>query len=100
MYKDIKKRRISQNKSFRKRQSFSRLKCIELLGNKCKNCGNNDIRILCIDHINGGGNKERLKFGGSYFMKILKEIEENNDIKYQLLCCNCNQIKKIENLEK
>lgn len=81
-----------------------RLKIIELLGNKCANpdClivgGCTDIRCLQVDHINGGGTEE-MRGKGIYTIwnEYLKGIR---DIKLlQVLCANCNVIKRVENKE-
>ena len=69
-----------------------RLEVILALGNICCRCGFSDIRALQIDHINGGGSKERkTKSGKSYLYHVLKDLS-----KYQLLCANCNWIKRYE----
>ena len=67
----------------------------------CKKCGyNEDIRALHIDHINGGGNKERGKFRercGSPHRDILKfylkQPEHELRKKFQILCAICNWLK-------
>jgi hypothetical protein len=72
-----------------------------LLGCKCIKCGFNDSRALQIDHINGGGYTERKGYNMNpqkYYSNILKSIK-NNENKYQLLCANCNWIKRFENNE-
>lgn len=70
-----------------------------LLGSKCVMCGFSDRRALQIDHINGGGSKERkIKYGRSAFDYILKEILGGSK-KYQILCANCNWIKRAINNE-
>jgi len=72
-----------------------RKKVIEILGNKCVRCGINDIRVLQIDHIKPCGSKNRKNLH-----LIYKEILQNlNQKEYQLLCSNCNWIKKFENNE-
>jgi hypothetical protein len=74
---------------------------LNLLGGKCVKCGFNDKRALQIDHINGGGNKERkdgLGFGMKFNKHVTKSFLKNED-KYQLLCANCNWIKRSENNE-
>jgi hypothetical protein len=75
-----------------------RLMCINVLGGKCSRCGFSDIRALQIDHVNGGGQKEIKKIG-SY--KMYQNIIENEDVRknYQILCANCNWIKRYENKE-
>ena len=78
---------------------MQRIKIMNILGKKCIKCGYSDIRAIAIDHINGGGSKERNLAGGSYYSFVLKKLKK--DAKdYQLLCYNCNQIKKIENNEE
>lgn len=75
-----------------------RLDCLIHYGGnppKCARCGYSDIRSLCIDHIKGGGNKERR--GHGRFERIL--VKKNFPEGYQVLCANCNIIKKIENRE-
>lgn len=73
---------------------------IGILGNKCGQCGFADKRALHVDHINGGGNKERKEISSvpKYYRTIIESVlsEEN---KYQLLCANCNMIKKVINKE-
>lgn len=75
-----------------------RIKLVELLGGKCKHCGFSDIRALQIDHVDGGGIIES-KTLGSYKMykQYLDKPESRSAI--QVLCANCNWIKKHENNE-
>lgn len=69
-----------------------------VMGGKCFRCGFNDWRALQIDHINGGGHKERSRIGPSYWNKVLKSFLDKEGV-YQLLCANCNFIKRYENGE-
>ena len=71
---------------------------VDLLGSTCVKCGFDDRRALAIDHINGGGLGERQKWGGSYYPNVLKLLQSGSTA-YQLLCFNCNEIKKRENEE-
>jgi 5-methylcytosine-specific restriction endonuclease McrA len=68
---------------------------LKTFGGKCARCGYDDWRALQIDHINGGGHAERKNSGGSesYYRRILKGEKSG---KYQLLCANCNWIKRYE----
>lgn len=69
------------------------------LGNKCCRCGFNDVRALQIDHINGGGGREiHITFKDSPRI-FYKAVIADTDNKYQLLCANCNQIKRTEERE-
>ena len=69
----------------------------EILGLRCKICGFNDLRALHIDHINGGGQKERkLQGGGQAYHKIILSKIMQGVREYQILCANCNFIKEHE----
>lgn len=80
-------------------------KIFNLLGNQCSDPYSQhkepfiDGRCLFIDHVNGNGCKDRRE--GSMdkrLRRILKEIKAGSK-DYQLLCANCNWIKRIENCE-
>jgi len=92
--KDRKKEYLREWKQ-KKRQQL-----IKFMGGKCVSCGFDDIRALHIDHITGGGNIERRSYRGNY-MKFNKELLNGtlDKKRYQLLCANCNFIKKITNNE-
>lgn len=72
----------------------SRYRLMEILNQyTCIKCEEGDYRCLHFDHINGGGNKYRKKFGthGSretvrYYLKHPEEARIN----LQVLCANCN----------
>ncbi len=68
----------------------------KLGGEQCIKCGFNDYRALQFDHIEGGGTKQRREMVNVW--PILKHIE-NNLSEYQVLCANCNWIKRLENNE-
>ena len=76
-----------------------RAKAISALGGECVRCGFKDKRALQIDHINGNGCRERgsTKKSGNYI--ATRDILNGNIEKYQLLCANCNWIKRFENNE-
>jgi len=95
------KERRSKNKEFFLASEAERRKNIrtEVLfhygGNppKCNCCGESIIEFLCIDHVDGGGNKHRKQISliGSNFYFWLKR---NGFPKgYQVLCHNCNMAK-------
>lgn len=66
-------------------------------GAVCKQCGFSDVRALQIDHIVGGqGRKDRAQYSTPIFYRHV--IEEGSN-KFQVLCANCNTIKKIANRE-
>ncbi len=73
---------------------------LEILGLKCAECAFSDIRALQVDHVNGNGFKERKterKIGNPYKLMLQKVMAGSKD--YQVLCANCNWIKKVENKE-
>ncbi len=70
-----------------------RRKVVDYLGGKCARCGIDDARVLQIDHIKGNGRKDRLKYKGNatHMLRVLKSKEG-----FQLLCANCNFLKRLE----
>src|SRR6267154_5684723 len=68
---------------------------IEFLGGNCTQCGFSDVRALQIDHINGGGAVERRTKIKNNF-SLVKDVFSSSG-KYQLLCANCNVIKRVVN---
>jgi hypothetical protein len=90
-----KERRPSYTKRY---QAGLRKAAIDILGGKCIRCGFDDIRALQIDHINGGGNIDIKNIRGNYHRSVIQSVL-NNERKYQLLCANCNWIKRAENNE-
>jgi len=67
------------------------------LGGKCVTCGFSDWRALQIDHINGGGRKDRR--ARPSLTAYYKHVMGTPAGTYQLLCSNCNWIKRHENGE-
>jgi len=79
-----------------------KLLAFDILGKICR-CGFSDHRALQLDHIFGGGTKERngqIKTDKviSYYLWIIKNPELAKK-KFQLLCANCNWIKRSEKQE-
>lgn len=65
---------------------------------KCK-CGYNDIRALTIDHVDGDGAEHRREIGGGG-IKLYVWLKNNNyPDGFQILCMNCQFIKRMENFE-
>ena len=60
----------------------------KLLGNKCVCCGENNPIYFNIDHVNNDGHLDKSS------VYTLKKYLENPE-RYQLLCANCNQAKKL-----
>ena len=66
-------------------------------GAKCKNCGITDMRVLDLDHLDNNGCQERKKLGGTEKL-FFYLIKNNFPPGYQILCRNCNWIKRLENM--
>jgi hypothetical protein len=75
-----------------------RIKVLDILGRKCSKCGYDDIRALQVDHVDGGGTKHAVTRTRNFGNIIIDSVSKNEN-KYQLLCANCNWIKRIENKE-
>lgn len=82
-----------------------RKQTLDLLGGvNCATCGFADWRALQIDHRNGGGHREQRDRGftltaASDLWKFRAWIKANPDEakkRYQVLCANCNWIKRHE----
>lgn len=83
---------IKQHAAQRQRENRRAIReeILKKLGNKCQSCGIDDIRLLQIDHKNGGGTQHRKKGNHySYYKSIRDNIEG-----YQILCPNCNWLKR------
>ena len=62
----------------------------------CAHCGFSDVRALSIDHIQGGGGKHTKEIhasGGSFYRWLSRN---NYPSGYQVLCMNCQWIKRVE----
>lgn len=83
----------------RSKRKELRAEIFQRLGSVCSSCGFSDIRALQVDHVNGGGNKLRKDMGDIKHTKsILCSIIEGSK-EYQILCANCNWIKRHTNKE-
>jgi len=72
----------------------------QFLGNKCSKCGYFGL-ALQIDHVNGGGKREWLRFKGSRYsyLKFIFQKLQSGSRDYQLLCANCNWEKRFKKKE-
>lgn len=72
----------------KKRRAEVRRQVLEHYGGCCACCGQDDLRFLTLDHINGGGRKHRQRDGSNQFYTVLREGYPVGV--YQVLCYNCN----------
>lgn len=80
------------------RASYQRLKLavFKMLGERCVSCGNDDIRVLQINHREGGGRKDLIGSGKAMkFYRKLRNKEVPLDL-FDLRCANCNVIYEYE----
>jgi hypothetical protein len=68
---------------------------IDALGGRCCKCGFCDRRALQVDHVNGDGYlfKSEMTNPAAMWELVQKDVKEQTG-KFQLLCANCNWIKK------
>lgn len=101
-YKDTEKRKKHIKQvviSHKKQRKYLKERIVQLLGSKCIHCGFSDPRALQIDHVHGNGRKERKNHNLlCYYRMVLKKVKAGSK-DYQLLCANCNWIKRVENDE-
>jgi hypothetical protein len=74
----------------RRRESMASLKaeCVAAYGGKCAYCGEDKIEFMCVDHINGGGNKHRRELGTPHLYWWYRK--NNFPEGFRVLCHNCN----------
>lgn len=65
-----------------------RVKIFEMYGSKCVVCGETDLDVLTVDHVNGDGNKERSNWGSP--IKFYNQIIKLKRKDLRVLCRNCN----------
>ena len=82
----MEKNRIRTNNLMRKQKQ----EAIKLLGGKCVICGEDNIKVLSLDHKNNNGAVDRKskKTTRMIYRDIINKRVDIND--YQCLCLNCN----------
>ncbi len=74
-----------------------RQRLLDHFGRVCARCGFDDERALQLDHVNGGGKAEIIAKGTYGVYRKALQVPAGE---YQLLCANCNWIKRVENREE
>jgi len=90
------KRRIRSIKTTANLRTF----ILDLYGNKCNHCGyNEDLRALQVDHIEQAKEDRNAKDrSGEGLYRMIKNGSKNKE-DFQLLCANCNFVKRYDNQE-
>ena len=109
---NLERYRENARRSGRNQRIKIKKEILRLLGGKCANPYNfphpdwcNSPECLQIDHVHGHGKQEKRKFNGhqdlgsNHYYRILNAIK-NGSKNYQLLCANCNWIKRFKNNER
>lgn len=91
----------TRRKSAREYNARRRSELMAFFGGKCVICGFDDSRALHLDHIHGGGNQIRKQGGHGLFekWKMTRDNPEEARATFQLLCANCNNIKRFDDYE-
>lgn len=97
----LSEKRKAYNREYRKTEIAKELKAAanrkirELAysgyGSACSCCGESEFEFLCIDHVYGGGARDRKKH--STYQIARRVIELGFPDEYQVLCHNCNLAK-------
>ena len=88
----ISNRRDQERANGRDLRRRNREAAIAAYGGRCVCCGLNVFHYLQLDHIDGGGTKDRLAhWGGGKFFAHLKRIGYPPGL--QVLCANCHNAK-------
>lgn len=84
----------SEAARLRVKRKALRLQVVAKLGGSCVRCGFSDWRALQVDHVNGGGKGDRAN-AKTYERFYVIVLADKLGL-YQLLCANCNWIKRYE----
>ncbi len=87
--------RLAQGAERRRKQ---RQDLINEFGGQCVRCGFSDWRALQFDHVNNDGSVDRRDKNGHNQTRLARLVRANPE-RFQLLCANCNQIKRYEQQE-
>jgi len=87
----LEKQKVNQNRKeyFKKYYRELKKRIVAAYGGKCVCCSEAHFEFLTIDHIKGGGRKDRSKHTGAGFYAWL-EKRGFPQKEYRLLCMNCN----------
>lgn len=97
---NYKYRLVYKRENWRKNLEFQKLDTFKAMGNRCCVCNFFDKRALQIDHVKGNAKIDKNASNNRIqYLRQVKLSYLNKEGKYQLLCANCNWIKKHENRE-
>ena len=78
-----------QQKADKHRREQLRAEMFAVYGRECVCCKEREINFLTLDHVNGGGTQEFLRFGS---LGLLRQLKKRGwpQSGYRILCMNCN----------
>lgn len=88
--------RLKRSKDYNARVRLEAISFYSNGANKCVRCNLDDIRLLTIDHIDGGGTQHRKRIKSPIANWLKREGFPKG---YQILCWNCQMLKRIERRE-
>jgi hypothetical protein len=83
------KRNIKRKEYFKQYYRELKERVVSAYGGCCECCGDCHFEFMTIDHINGGGRKDRAQKAGAGFYASLEKRGFPKE-GYRLLCMNCN----------
>lgn len=93
VWREKNREKLRRYEANRKPRPNLRPRVVERLGSRCASCGTDDIRVLQVDHVHGGGEEDRRsRTAVTIWRAILRGDEDGN---FQLLCANCHLIKTL-----
>lgn len=93
-YEKYKKRNLLKLRRYNQEIRFKVLQHYSAQIPFCACCGEKELKFLCIDHINGGGNKHRRTITNGKGGNMPFWLYRNNfPSGFQILCHNCNMAK-------
>ena len=102
-YRERRKQSIDYNpeeerRKWREQHKLVRERAMERLGGKqCVNCGCDEISILEINHINGGGRRAlKIKQNRQLYRDIMNDKVDLNE--YNILCRVCNALHYVQEI--
>lgn len=87
-----------QAKSRKKKLAEWKAAVFAKLGEVCVRCGESRVPVLSIDHVKGDGAAER-KIDGRDRRKLYMRVINDVEGRYQILCMNCQWMKRHDNKE-
>lgn len=86
-------------KYMKRRRWEARNELFDFLGGRlCKKCGLTDIRLLTVNHKNGGGTRHHKRLGSRFEIVLLEDLRNGKEKKddYDVLCANCQVLYEYE----